>query len=65
MRHSRKDDVEQHLHAGIPVDIRDKFGNTLLITAAQNGNKSIAKLLLRRGANMDARNHKGQVTVFV
>ena len=30
------------------------MGNTLLIVAAQNGHKSIAKALLRRGAQVPA-----------
>jgi ankyrin repeat protein len=34
---------------------RDDHGNTLLITAAQNGLKRVAKLLLRKGADMSAR----------
>lgn len=62
-RHSRKDDIERLLDRGIPVDVRDSFGNTLLITASQNGNKKIAKLVLRRGANINARNFKGNTAL--
>lgn len=61
-RHGRKEEIEKLLNRGIPVDVRDNFGNTLLITACQNGNKAIAKLVLRRGANINARNFKGLVT---
>jgi ankyrin repeat protein len=38
----------------------DKFGNTLLHIACQNGNKSISKLLLRNGASINAQNSNGQ-----
>ncbi len=33
---------------------RDERGNTLLLSAAQNGLKRIAKLLLRKGADINA-----------
>jgi ankyrin repeat protein len=38
-------------------------GNTLLSVAAQNGNKSIIKALLRRGAGLNTQNHKGQTAL--
>ncbi|EKX52459.1 hypothetical protein GUITHDRAFT_47785, partial [Guillardia theta CCMP2712] len=44
---------------GCPVDLKDDFGNTLLNIAAQNGHKNIIKALLRRGANINTQNHKG------
>ena len=34
---------------------RDERGNSLLLTAAQNGLKRIVKLLLRKGADINAR----------
>ena len=58
-RHGRIVEIERHLDKGIPIDVRDPYGNTLLIIACQNGNKRVAKLLLRRGANINGRNHKG------
>lgn len=58
-RHGRCEDIERLLNRGIPVDIRDSFGNTLLVIACQNGNKKVAKLVLRRGGNINAKNHKG------
>ena len=33
---------------------RDERGNTLLLVAAQNGLKRIAKMLLRKGADINA-----------
>lgn len=58
-RHGRIDEIESLLDKGVPVDVRDQFGNTILITACQNGNKRVAKCVLRRGADINARNFKG------
>lgn len=58
-RHDRREEIERYLNRGIPVDIRDEYGNTMLVTACQNNNKRMAKLLLRRGANINARNYRG------
>lgn len=58
-RHGRVEEIERLLGQGVPVDVRDSYGNTLLITACQNGNKRVAKTVLRRGANINARNYKG------
>lgn len=60
-RHGRIVEMERHLDKGIPIDVRDMYGNTLLTIACQNGNKRVAKALLRRGANINARNHKGNM----
>ena len=47
------------------MDIKDTdgHGNSLLITAAQNGNKKASKILLRRGANINIRNNKGNTAL--
>lgn len=58
-RHGRCEEIERKLNEGLPVDVRDEFGNTMLITACQNGNKRVAKAVLRRGADINARNYKG------
>lgn len=58
-RHGRCEEIEKLLNKGIPVDLRDEWGNTLLIIACQNGNKRVAKNVLRRGANINSRNLKG------
>ena len=41
-------------HVNVNTD-RDDRGNSLLLCAAQNGLKRIAKLLLRKGADINAR----------
>jgi hypothetical protein len=58
-RHGRCEEIERLFSKGLPVDVRDAYGNTVLIIACQNGNKRVAKAVLRRGANINARNHKG------
>ena len=56
-RHNRTKDLERLLDStGIPANVRDRHGNTILIVACQNGLKRIAKLALRRGADINARN---------
>mmetsp|Transcript_770 Transcript_770/g.1282 ORF Transcript_770/g.1282 Transcript_770/m.1282 type:complete len:237 (+) Transcript_770:102-812(+) len=58
-RHGRCADMERLLDRGIPLNVRDEYGNTILTIACQNGNKKVAKAVLRRGADINARNHKG------
>jgi ankyrin repeat protein len=38
-RYNRAGDIEQLLQEGLPVDVRDAHGNTLLAVACQNGHK--------------------------
>ena len=45
------------------MDSKDSKGNTLLLAAAQNGNKRIAKLALRKGANINLQNLTGQTAL--
>lgn len=44
---------------GVPIDVRDGHGNTVLIIACQNGHKRALKASLRRGADPNARNSLG------
>lgn len=47
----------------MPIDYQNDLGVTLLHVAAQNGNKRIAKLCLRKGADVNKRNNNGQVRI--
>ena len=47
------------LDKGVPVNVRDRFGNTILTVSCQNGLKRMAKAALRRGADINAPNYKG------
>ena len=59
MRHNRSQEVTKLLDRGVPINVKDKFGNTILAVACQNGLKRLAKLALRRGADINSRNFKG------
>lgn len=58
-RHGRIEEVDNILTRGIPPDVRDDNGNTVLAVACQNGNKRLVKLALRRGADINASNLRG------
>jgi ankyrin repeat protein len=45
---------------GLPVNLGDTKGNTLLMLASYNGNAEAARMLLEYGAEVDRRNHRGQ-----
>eukprot|EP00762_Andalucia_godoyi_P005312 ANDGO_06837.mRNA.1 Putative ankyrin repeat protein PA3287 len=59
-RHNKPLEVEELLDQGVNVDVRDAFGNTLMIIAAQNGHKPVMKALLKRSCDPNAQNNKGQ-----
>lgn len=52
--------LEPMLGAGMPVDLRDEKGNTLLMLAAYHGHLDTVRLLARSGADPDARNDRAQ-----
>ncbi|CAN0077649.1 unnamed protein product, partial [Sphacelaria rigidula] len=62
-RHNRVQDVERMLDQGVPADVRDAHGNTILIVACQNGHKRVLKAALRRGANANATNARGNTAL--
>jgi ankyrin repeat protein len=45
---------------GLPVNLEDPKGNTLLMLAAYHGQVETLALLLETGAEVDRRNHRGQ-----
>ena len=45
---------------GLPADVRDEQGNTLLMLAAYHGHAGTVAMLLEHGADPDAANHRGQ-----
>lgn len=56
-RHGRVDTLVERIdEQGVPIDARDRHGNTLLMVAGQNGLKRVAKACLRRGADINAQN---------
>ena len=47
----------------LDVDTRDQHGNTLFILACQQGNKKLARFLLRRGSYINAQNNAGNTAL--
>ena len=64
-RHMKIEHLAHVLARGLVADINvpDAYGNTLLITACQNGHQSICKLLVENGADLNASNHKGNTAL--
>jgi len=65
-RHGKYREIEDAMNQpdyNLPVDFQDDLGNTLLHIAVQNGNKRIAKLCLRRGADINRQNLTGQTVL--
>lgn len=52
--------LQAMIEAGLPVNLADPKGNTLLMLAAYHGNAGAVRLLLRHGANPERRNHRNQ-----
>jgi ankyrin repeat protein len=59
-RHGDLDTLEPMLHAGMPANLRDEKGNTLLMLAAYHGHAEAVKTLIRHDAEVDARNDREQ-----
>ena len=49
-----------YVDAGVPVDLTDASGNTLLMLAAYHGHAATVALLAARGADADRVNDRGQ-----
>ena len=49
-----------YLDAGVPVDLTEANGNTLLMLAAYHGHAATVRALTERGADADGLNDKGQ-----
>src|SRR5580658_7464969 len=48
------------LRHGLPVNLADARGNSLLMLASYNGNLETTRMLLDHGAEVDVRNDRGQ-----
>jgi hypothetical protein len=59
-RHGDLEALEPMLEAGMPVNLRDEKGNTLLMLAAYHGHPKTVWALLRRDAEVDTRNDREQ-----
>lgn len=54
------DPLAAYVDAGVPVDLTDAPGNTLLMLAAYHGHAETVRALLDRGADVDRANDRGQ-----
>ena len=64
IRHGYADEVVRILESSNISDYKQsETGSSLLHIACQNGNKKMVKLLLRRGANMNAVNVQGETAL--
>ncbi|HEU4946408.1 MAG TPA: ankyrin repeat domain-containing protein [Kribbella sp.] len=52
-----------YLDGGVPVDLTDAGGNTLVMLAAYNGQAGTVKLLADRGADVNRVNDRGQTPI--
>lgn len=60
---AREGDAEHlgsHLDRGVPVDLTDPSGNTLLMLAAYHGRAAAVTALVERGASVNLLNDRGQ-----
>jgi ankyrin repeat protein len=52
--------LEAYVEAGVPVELTDASGNTLLMLAAYHGHAATCRMLHRRGADVNRLNQRGQ-----
>ena len=60
---ARDGETEQlgaYVEAGVPVELTDSDGNTLLMLAAYHGNAAVVQELVRLGADVNRLNDRGQ-----
>ena len=55
--------VLAYVDAGVPPDLTDHQGNTLLMLAAYHGHAALVDGLAQRGANVDCANDRDQVAL--
>jgi ankyrin repeat protein len=55
-----KDLIQRFIEGGAEIHMRDKEGDTVLTIACRRGLRTAATALLKLGANVHVRNHKGQ-----
>ncbi|WP_137291885.1 ankyrin repeat domain-containing protein [Nocardioides dongxiaopingii] len=59
-RHGEVERLLAYVDAGVPADLTDAGGNTLLMLAAYHGHAGAVAGLATRGADVDALNDRGQ-----
>ncbi|WP_299055126.1 ankyrin repeat domain-containing protein [uncultured Nocardioides sp.] len=59
-REGAADELLAYVDAGVPVDLTDAQGNTLLMLGAYHGHPEVVRGLAQRGADVDRLNDRGQ-----
>ncbi|RUP86029.1 ankyrin repeat domain-containing protein [Dermabacter sp. HSID17554] len=59
-REGNVDALRRALDAGVPLNMQDADGNTMLMLAAYHGHEALVRLLAERGADVDLLNDRGQ-----
>ena len=59
-REGRADELAAYVDAGVPVNLRNESGDSLLMLAAYHGHPSAVRVLLDRGADPDLGNDRAQ-----
>lgn len=54
------DELLPYFEAGVPVDLTDAAGNTVLMLAAYHGHGAVVRSLAALGADVDRANDRGQ-----
>lgn len=58
-REGDSDTLQSMIKSGLPIELQDSRGNTLLMLSAYNGNYETAKMLLQMGADVNSVNDHG------
>lgn len=53
-------ELQKMIDAGIPVNLADEKGQSLLMLSSYNGNFGTSKMLLKSGSEVDQKNDRGQ-----
>lgn len=59
-RQGRAEELGEFVERGLPVDVQDDEGNSLLMLAAYHGRLESVRALIRLGADVDLRNARDQ-----
>jgi ankyrin repeat protein len=62
-REGMTEELVANVDHGLPVDVQDLDGNTLLMLAAYHGHAETVRRLIERGADVDRRNQRDQAPV--
>jgi len=62
-RYGETDALAGMLRQGLPVNLCDSRGNSLLLLSCYHGHLETARMLLKAGAEVDLRNNRGQTSL--